>query len=111
MQCRQLITYLPKKEQKRAKKLANEQERLMKSLREADHLCQQIESRTSCTDVADTQPSLQSPPPTKRGRKTVISSDLVSTLDRSKVSSRSAVLVIGAAAKTLGHDVTSLTLN
>jgi hypothetical protein len=40
-----------------------------------------------------------------------MSADLVSTLDRNKVSSRAAVMVLGAAAKALGHDVTSVTLN
>ena len=91
----------------------------MKSVIEADHLCQQVilESSTSCSDtdteaVTDNQPSTSfQTPPIKRGRKVVMSPDLVSTLDRHKVSSRSAVMVIGAAAKALGHDVTSFTLN
>lgn len=112
-------TVLAKKEKKRAEKLIKEQERRKKSFSEADRLRQQVilESSTSSdTDVTDNQPpctssSISSPPPTKRGRNIVLNSDLVSMLDRNKVSTRSAVMVIGAAAKALGHDVTPLTLN
>jgi len=60
-----------------------------------------------CKGAGETQES----PPAKRGRRAVITPELAAALDRHKVSSRSAVMVVGEAAKFLGQDVSSLTLN
>jgi hypothetical protein len=47
----------------------------------------------------------------KRGRKTIISPDLASSLDRSKLSDRAAMSVVGETARSLGHEVHNLALN
>lgn len=47
----------------------------------------------------------------KRGRKTVISPDLAASLDRSRISDRAAMSVVGETARSLGHEVDNLALN
>ncbi len=51
------------------------------------------------------------PPKQKRRRKTVISADLAASLDRNRLSDRTAMNVIGETARSLGHEVGDLALN
>ncbi len=51
------------------------------------------------------------PPKQKRGRKTVISADLAASLDRNRLSDRTAMNVIGETSRSLGYEVGNLALN
>ena len=51
------------------------------------------------------------PGPVKRGRKQVLSHDLAATLDRTKVSDRSALMIVAETARSLGQDIRPMSLN
>lgn len=55
------------------------------------------------------KPSTASTP--KRGRKQVMSPSLNTTLDRSGISDRKAMMIVSETAKSLGHNIEDLTLN
>ena len=111
---------LAMKEHRRCEKLAKEQERWLKSEAEVDRLHQVVtlaSSSSSSDEWVDNSyqcastSSSSKPPAKKRGRHVVITPDLAATLDRHKISSWSAVMVVGEAAKSVGQDVSSLTIN
>lgn len=114
-------TVLSRKEKKRYEKSSKEQERRETAISKAESRDKEVvmlEDSSSTSDdddeSKDTGNTLKSSPvspPVKRGRRTVITPELAAALDRHKVSSRSAVMVVGEAAKSLGQDVTPLTLN
>jgi hypothetical protein len=117
-------TVLSRKEEKRYEKVSKEQERLERSISKAENLDKEVamledssstsdddDDSYSCKGAGNTLESSPVSPPAKRGRRAVITPELAAALDRHKVSSRSTVMVVGEAAKSLGQDVSSLTLN
>lgn len=117
-------TVLAKKETKQHQKLIKEQERRYKSASEQDSLQEQVSidcSSSSSSDddtdkdvsyhLASGVTSSELPPAAKRGRQTIMTPDLAAFLDRNKVSDRAAVMIVGETAKSLGQDISTLTLN
>lgn len=66
-------------------------------------------SRRNPSSISSSDGGGASPP--KRGTKTVVSSNLVGTLDRMGVSSRQAFRIVATTASSLGHDPKELILN
>ena len=75
-------------------------------------------SADDCTTAADKNQDQDSVPGTscmipshpKHGRKELLAPTLPATLDRNKISDQAALMIVDETAKSLGHDITSLTL-
>ena len=118
---------LSEKEKRKLARLANEEKRRQKTAEAAKSLVE-ITARDidSCSDDSDDCTSAveesndpDSLPSTilmttsrlkrrKRGRQEVLTPSLSPTLDHNKISDRTALMIVGKTAKTLGHDVTSM---
>jgi hypothetical protein len=88
----------------REKQLLEEQHKM--TLAELDFSCASSEEGHSEEENAASKPKKK-----KRGRKNIITSDLASALDRTKVSDREAVHILSATAFSLGQDLNECALN
>jgi len=88
-----------------------------KARQEAESLKETVALESSSDSSAEQEqgepipgPSYQTPP-VKRGRKKVLTPGLTASLDRSQVSDRSAVMIIGETIRSLSEDVGPIVLN
>lgn len=108
-------TVLHRKERKTEERIALQQKRkevaacTSASLQKNARLASSSSSETE--DEVEASPSFTTPSPPKRARKRVVTPALSAALDRTKVSDRAAVMIVGETARSLGHDVADLTLN
>ena len=70
-----------------------------------------IETGQNESEGSDGGIKFQTPRKRKRGRKNVVTPELLAALDRTKVSDRKAIFVIAETAKSLGQNINELALN